>query len=151
MVRIRLGFHIVFQGDQFVRANAGNKLMIIADQIRYLQQQARKVWKLLGLKIDWAHKAIGKTRITLIKTIVGVGWCGEGRWAAPRRLQHCQTSRNNVSFVPAPERTDVLEPTVTRSTLFRKTILLKIYFLFNGVIGLMFWGNYTTNIIILFF
>lgn len=32
-----------FQGDEFTRANACNKLTVIADQIRYLQEQARKV------------------------------------------------------------------------------------------------------------
>nr|XP_046167442.1 uncharacterized protein C1orf50 homolog isoform X1 [Oncorhynchus gorbuscha] len=31
------------QGDDFVRANACNRLTVIADQIRYLQEQARKV------------------------------------------------------------------------------------------------------------
>lgn len=31
------------QGDEFVKANACNKLTVIADQIRYLQEQARKV------------------------------------------------------------------------------------------------------------
>lgn len=34
---------LVFQGDDFVKANACNKLTVIADQIRYLQEQARKV------------------------------------------------------------------------------------------------------------
>lgn len=32
-----------FQGDDFIKANACNKLTVIADQIRYLQEQARKV------------------------------------------------------------------------------------------------------------
>lgn len=31
------------QGDDFIKANACNKLTVIADQIRYLQEQARKV------------------------------------------------------------------------------------------------------------
>ncbi|XP_077385708.1 uncharacterized protein C1orf50 homolog [Festucalex cinctus] len=31
------------KGDEFVKANACNKLSVIADQIRYLQEQARKV------------------------------------------------------------------------------------------------------------
>lgn len=34
---------LFFQGDDFVKANACNKLTVIADQIRYLQEQARKV------------------------------------------------------------------------------------------------------------
>ncbi len=34
---------LCFQGDEFIRANACNKLTVIADQIRYLQEQARKV------------------------------------------------------------------------------------------------------------
>ncbi|XP_051531826.1 uncharacterized protein C1orf50 homolog [Myxocyprinus asiaticus] len=33
----------VQKGDEFIRANASNKLTVIADQIRYLQEQARKV------------------------------------------------------------------------------------------------------------
>ncbi|KAJ7999077.1 hypothetical protein DPEC_G00211670 [Dallia pectoralis] len=33
----------VQKGDDFVRANACNKLTVIADQIRYLQEQARRV------------------------------------------------------------------------------------------------------------
>ncbi|XP_023848147.1 uncharacterized protein C1orf50 homolog [Salvelinus sp. IW2-2015] len=33
----------VQRGDDFVRANACNRLTVIADQIRYLQEQARKV------------------------------------------------------------------------------------------------------------
>ena len=32
------------QADEFIRANAGNKLTVIADQIKYLQAQARKVF-----------------------------------------------------------------------------------------------------------
>lgn len=31
------------QADDFIKANACNKLSVIADQIRYLQEQARKV------------------------------------------------------------------------------------------------------------
>ncbi|CAH1772237.1 unnamed protein product [Owenia fusiformis] len=34
---------VVEKGDQFVRATAGSKLTVIADQIRYLQEQAKKV------------------------------------------------------------------------------------------------------------
>jgi Protein of unknown function (DUF2452) len=33
----------VQKADEFVRANAINRLSVIADQIRYLQQQARRV------------------------------------------------------------------------------------------------------------
>ncbi|KAK3787046.1 hypothetical protein RRG08_037323 [Elysia crispata] len=33
----------VQKADEFTKANAGNKLTVIADQIRYLQKQARKV------------------------------------------------------------------------------------------------------------
>jgi len=33
----------VQKADEFTKANAGNKLTVIADQIRYLQEQARKV------------------------------------------------------------------------------------------------------------
>ncbi|XP_041350255.1 uncharacterized protein C1orf50 homolog [Gigantopelta aegis] len=33
----------VQKADEFTRANAGSKLTVIADQIRYLQEQARKV------------------------------------------------------------------------------------------------------------
>ena len=31
------------KGDDFIKANACNRLTVIADQIRYLQEQARKV------------------------------------------------------------------------------------------------------------
>ena len=31
------------QADEFTKATAGSKLMVIADQIRYLQEQAKKV------------------------------------------------------------------------------------------------------------
>ena len=34
---------ILFQADQFVHANASNKLQVIAEQIRFLQNQARRV------------------------------------------------------------------------------------------------------------
>lgn len=34
---------LCLQGDDFIKANACNKLTVIADQIRYLQEQARKV------------------------------------------------------------------------------------------------------------
>ncbi|KAJ8360560.1 hypothetical protein SKAU_G00170850 [Synaphobranchus kaupii] len=33
----------VQRGDEFIKANACNRLTVIADQIRYLQEQARKV------------------------------------------------------------------------------------------------------------
>jgi len=33
----------VWQADEFTRANVGNKLSVIVDQIKYLQEQARKV------------------------------------------------------------------------------------------------------------
>lgn len=35
--------HSPSQADDFIRANACNKLTVIAEQIRYLQEQARKV------------------------------------------------------------------------------------------------------------
>lgn len=34
---------LCFQADEFTRANAVNKLSIIVDQIRYLQEKAREV------------------------------------------------------------------------------------------------------------
>lgn len=34
---------IYSQADDFVKATAGSKLTVIADQIKYLQEQARKV------------------------------------------------------------------------------------------------------------
>ncbi|KAM7139039.1 uncharacterized protein C1orf50 homolog isoform 2-T2 [Macrochelys suwanniensis] len=34
----------VQQADEFIRANACNRLTVIAEQIRYLQEQARKEW-----------------------------------------------------------------------------------------------------------
>lgn len=45
------------QGDEFVRANAGNKLMVIADQIRYLQQQAQKCLQDAKRDADLHHAA----------------------------------------------------------------------------------------------
>ncbi|XP_072041014.1 uncharacterized protein C1orf50 homolog [Amphiura filiformis] len=48
---------VVQKGDQFVRANAGNKLMVIADQIRYLQQQAQKVLEDAKRDADLHHAA----------------------------------------------------------------------------------------------
>ena len=38
---------MVLQADGFIRANAQNKLIVIADQIRYLQEQAKQVWVLI--------------------------------------------------------------------------------------------------------
>ena len=32
-----------FQADQFTKANAGNKLTVIANQMKILQEQAKKV------------------------------------------------------------------------------------------------------------
>nr|XP_025712827.1 uncharacterized protein C1orf50 homolog isoform X2 [Callorhinus ursinus] len=34
----------VQKADEFIRANATNKLMVIAEQIQHLQEQARKEW-----------------------------------------------------------------------------------------------------------
>lgn len=48
---------IVKKGDEFVRANAGNKLMVIADQIRYLQQQAQKCLQDAKRDADLHHAA----------------------------------------------------------------------------------------------
>lgn len=48
---------LVKKGDEFVRANAGNKLMVIADQIRYLQQQAQKVLQDAKRDADLHHAA----------------------------------------------------------------------------------------------
>ncbi|XP_029908031.1 uncharacterized protein C1orf50 homolog [Myripristis murdjan] len=47
----------VQRGDDFVRANACNKLTVIADQIRYLQQQARKVLEDAKMDADLHHAA----------------------------------------------------------------------------------------------
>ena len=37
-------FLVYYQADEFTKATAGGKLMVIADQIKYLQEQARKVF-----------------------------------------------------------------------------------------------------------
>ncbi|XP_030632768.1 uncharacterized protein C1orf50 homolog [Chanos chanos] len=47
----------VQKGDEFVRANACNKLTVIADQIRYLQEQARKVLEDAKKDADLHHAA----------------------------------------------------------------------------------------------
>jgi len=47
----------VQRGDDFVRANAGSKLTVIADQIRYLQEQARKVLEDAKRDADLHHAA----------------------------------------------------------------------------------------------
>lgn len=47
----------VQKADEFVRANACNKLTVIADQIRYLQEQARKVLEEAKQDADLHHAA----------------------------------------------------------------------------------------------
>uniref|UniRef100_A0A3B5QK46 Uncharacterized protein n=1 Tax=Xiphophorus maculatus TaxID=8083 RepID=A0A3B5QK46_XIPMA len=44
-------------GDDFVKANACNKLTVIADQIRYLQEQAKKVLEEAKRDADLHHAA----------------------------------------------------------------------------------------------
>ncbi|KAM6402779.1 uncharacterized protein C1orf50 homolog [Rhynochetos jubatus] len=47
----------VQQADDFIRANACNKLTVIAEQIRYLQEQARKVLDEANRDADLNHVA----------------------------------------------------------------------------------------------
>ncbi|XP_063173565.1 uncharacterized protein C1orf50 homolog [Candoia aspera] len=47
----------VEKADEFVRANACNRLTVIADQIRYLQEQARKVLEDAKRDADLHHVA----------------------------------------------------------------------------------------------
>lgn len=47
----------VQKGDDFIKANACNKLTVIADQIRYLQEQARKVLEEAKRDADLHHAA----------------------------------------------------------------------------------------------
>lgn len=47
----------VQKGDEFVKANACNKLIVIADQIRYLQEQARKALEEAKRDADLHHAA----------------------------------------------------------------------------------------------
>ncbi|XP_072239028.1 uncharacterized protein C1orf50 homolog [Leuresthes tenuis] len=47
----------VQKGDDFVKANACNKLTVIADQIRYLQEQARKALEEAKRDADLHHAA----------------------------------------------------------------------------------------------
>ncbi|XP_039971806.1 uncharacterized protein C1orf50 homolog [Xiphias gladius] len=47
----------VQKGDDFIKANACNKLTVIADQIRYLQEQARKVLEEAKRDSDLHHAA----------------------------------------------------------------------------------------------
>ncbi|XP_012678045.1 uncharacterized protein C1orf50 homolog [Clupea harengus] len=48
---------VVQKSDEFVRANACNRLTVIADQIRYLQEQARKVLEEAKKDADLHHAA----------------------------------------------------------------------------------------------
>lgn len=47
----------VQKGDEFIRANACNRLTVIADQIKYLQEQARKVLDDAKKDADLHHAA----------------------------------------------------------------------------------------------
>ncbi|KAM3620693.1 uncharacterized protein V6R79_000657 [Siganus canaliculatus] len=47
----------VQKGEEFIKANACNKLTVIADQIRYLQEQARKVLEDAKRDSDLHHAA----------------------------------------------------------------------------------------------
>ncbi|XP_068172451.1 uncharacterized protein C1orf50 homolog [Antennarius striatus] len=47
----------VQKGDDFIKANACNKLTVIADQIRYLQEQAKKVLEEAKRDADLHHAA----------------------------------------------------------------------------------------------
>eukprot|EP00064_Thunnus_orientalis_P003703 superscaffoldBa00000314_g3714 len=47
----------VQKGDDFIKANACNRLTVIADQIRYLQEQARKVLEEAKRDADLHHAA----------------------------------------------------------------------------------------------
>ncbi|KAM4613854.1 uncharacterized protein C1orf50 homolog [Polymixia lowei] len=47
----------VQRGDDFIKANACNRLTVIADQIRYLQEQARKVLEDAKKDADLHHAA----------------------------------------------------------------------------------------------
>uniref|UniRef100_A0A8C0BG36 Chromosome 1 open reading frame 50 n=3 Tax=Neoaves TaxID=3078114 RepID=A0A8C0BG36_9AVES len=49
--------HSSSQADDFIRANACNKLTVIAEQIRYLQEQARKVLDEANRDADLHHVA----------------------------------------------------------------------------------------------
>ena len=47
------GFYFHIQADEFTKATAGGKLMVIADQIKYLQEQARKVGAILNYYFNY--------------------------------------------------------------------------------------------------
>ncbi|XP_002739964.1 uncharacterized protein C1orf50 homolog [Saccoglossus kowalevskii] len=53
---VELARHVQ-KADEFVRANAGNKLMTIAEQIRHLQKQAKKVLEEAKRDADLHHAA----------------------------------------------------------------------------------------------
>ena len=40
----------MFQSNEFIRANAGSKLTSIANQIKHLQEEAKKVLKINHIK-----------------------------------------------------------------------------------------------------
>lgn len=49
--------HQIQKADEFTRANAGNKLTVIAEQIRFLQEQAKKVLQEAKRDHDLHHAA----------------------------------------------------------------------------------------------
>lgn len=53
----------IFQADQFTRATAGSKLSVIAEQVRFLQEQARKVLEEAALSKELHHIACNFKKI----------------------------------------------------------------------------------------
>ena len=50
-------FYLPSQADQFTRATAGSKLTVIAEQVRFLQQQAKAVLEEANLNKELHHIA----------------------------------------------------------------------------------------------
>lgn len=53
----------MFQADQFTRATASSKLSVIAEQVRFLQEQARKVLEEANLNKELHHIACNFKKI----------------------------------------------------------------------------------------
>lgn len=102
------GTYCRFQGDDFIKANACNKLTVIADQIRYLQEQARKVrpWS----KSIQMHTCRHTNRAShaYICFFVGFGGSQKRCWPPPCCLQYREKTGQHLLPVRAAVWTEIL-------------------------------------------
>ena len=56
-------FSLIFKADKFTRATAGSKLSVIAEQVRFLQEQAKKVLEEAQRDTEINHMACNFKRI----------------------------------------------------------------------------------------